>query len=128
MVKSNYNTSVIVMISHLLGRNRGKIIRALIVLGLPLLIGCAVASDIVPVGKDSYMVTAPETIGGKGRILVVNAANKYCASQDSHMIMRRMDASGLAVSLMFSCVSEDDPEYQRPNLKKEPNIIIENHQ
>ena len=93
-----------------------------------LLTGCALPSEVVPMGKDSYMVTAPETIGGQGRIIVVNAANKYCSSQNTYMIVRRMDASGMAVSLMFSCVSEDDPEYQRPNLKKEPNVIIENQQ
>jgi len=102
--------------------------RTSMVLGLTLMTGCAVASEIVPIGKDSFMVTAPETLGGKGRILVVISANQYCASQNTHMIVRRIDANGLAVSLMFSCVSENDPEYQRPNLRKEPSVIIENWQ
>jgi len=79
-------------------------------------------------GKDSYMVTAPETVMGKGRIIVLKAANQYCASQDNHMIVRRLDANAVDVSLTFSCVSEDDPEYKRPNLKKDPNVIIENRQ
>jgi hypothetical protein len=103
-------------------------VRVMIVLGLALMTGCAVASDIVPIGKDSFMVTAPETLGGTGRIIVANSANRYCASQNTHMIVRRIDANGLVVSLMFSCVSENDPEYQRPNLQKEPNVIIENRQ
>jgi hypothetical protein len=88
--------------------------------------GCAVASEIVPMGKDSYMVMSPETIGGHGRIIVLEAANKYCASQNTHMIVRTIDANAMTVSLTFSCVYDNDPEYQRPNLKKDPNIVIEN--
>jgi hypothetical protein len=102
--------------------------RTWIVLGFVVLTGCAVASEIVPIGKDNFMVTAPETLGGTGRILVVKSANGYCASQNTHMIVRRLDANALSVSLMFSCVSEDDPEYQRPNLRKDPNVIIDNRQ
>ncbi len=97
-----------------------------IILCVIILTGCAVASDVVPMGKDSYMVTAPETVMGQGRIIALKSANKYCASQDNHMIVRRLEANALTISLTFSCVSEDDPEYQRPNFKKDPSVIIEN--
>ena len=102
--------------------------RTLLMLGLTLLAGCAAASQIVPVGRDSYIVTAPETLGGTGRIIVAKAANQYCDSSGNHMIVRRLDGSALTVSLVFSCVSVDDPEYKRPNLRNEPNVIIENRQ
>ena len=72
------------------------------------------------------MVTAPETIAGKGRIIAVKAANSYCESQQNHMILRRIDASALSIDVIFSCVSESDPEYQRPNLRKDPSVVIEN--
>lgn len=87
--------------------------------------GCAAASDPIPVGPDSFMVTAPETLNGHGRDLVLKAANRTCAAENTHMILRRLDASGLSIGLVFSCVTTNDPEYQRPNLRREPNIIIE---
>jgi hypothetical protein len=100
--------------------------RVLIVLGVTFVTGCAVASQIVPMGRDSYLVTAPETLGGTGRILVVKSANQYCDSGGTHMIVRRLEGNAFTVSLIFSCVTSDDPEYRRPNLRKEPNVIIEN--
>lgn len=103
-----------------------RIIKVSTVLCVFMLNGCAFASDIVPMGKDSYMVTAPETVMGKGRIIALKAANQYCDSQNNHMIVRRLDANALTIGLTFSCVSEDDPEYKRPNLKKDPSVIIEN--
>lgn len=102
--------------------------RAIAILGLTLVTGCAVASQIVPMGRDSYLVTAPETLNGTGRIIVVKSASQYCESSGTHMIVRRLDGNALTVSLVFSCVASDDPEYRRPNLRKEPNVIIENRQ
>ena len=102
--------------------------RALTVLGLTFITGCAVASQIVPMGRDSYLVTAPEMLGRTGQILVVKSANQYCESGGTHMIVRRLDGNALTVSLVFSCVASDDPEYRRPNLRKEPNVMIENRQ
>jgi hypothetical protein len=98
------------------------------VVSLVTLAGCATASQIVPMGRDSYLVTAPETLGGTGRILVAKSANQYCESGGTHMIVRRLDANGFTVSLIFSCVSADDPEYKRPNLRKDPNVIIQDQQ
>jgi hypothetical protein len=48
------------------------------------------------------------------------------------MIIRRTDSaiegfnnSGMN-TLVFSCVTDTDPEYQRPNLRKDPAVVIDN--
>ena len=46
-------------------------------------------------------------------------------------MVRRFDsAAGVfdgtqSTTLVFSCVAEDDPEYTRPNLTKDPSVVIE---
>jgi hypothetical protein len=105
------------------------------ILGVALILsGCVTTSDVVQVGKDSYLVTvsARGNNAGVGRIDSVKAASKYCATSGKHMIIRRTDTSGIALgalpettALVFSCVDESDPEWQRPNLSPDPNVRIE---
>jgi hypothetical protein len=70
-------------------------------------------------------------VAGQDRIESAKAANQYCDALNKHMIIRRTDTNGIAglgpvtSSMVFSCVSSDDPEYQRPNLRRDPNVIIE---
>lgn len=89
-------------------------------------------TDVVPVGPDSYMVsaTALGVIASQAPINAARAANNYCEQQGRHMIIRRSDNSLLSGgpvsnSLVFSCVTDNDPEYRRPNLRREPNVVIE---
>jgi hypothetical protein len=95
---------------------------------------CVSTTDIVPVGKDSYLISGRANGGlnaGKGTIQATQKANAYCATQHKLMIIRRVDTSGNAAvfgesaNLYFSCVDETDPEYVRPNLKKDPTTVIE---
>jgi hypothetical protein len=99
-----------------------------------LLVGCVSTTDVVPVGKDSYLISGRANGGlnaGKGTIQATQKANAYCASQNKFMIVRRIDTNGNAAvfgesaSLYFSCVTQDDPEYQRPNLRRDPTEVIE---
>jgi putative hemolysin len=99
-----------------------------------ILSGCVTTSDVVPVGKDSYLVSvsARGNNAGAGRIESAKAAVKYCAARGQHMIIRRTDTSGIALgaipettALVFSCVDESDPEWQRPNLQADPTVRIE---
>jgi hypothetical protein len=98
------------------------------------LFGCATTSDIVPMGKDSYMVNIDSYTSvspGEVTTQAAKTANAYCDKQGKHMIVRRMDSSGipwlttLSTSFVFSCVTDDDPEFARPNLQKDPTTIIE---
>lgn len=101
-----------------------------------LLTGCVTASEIVPAGKDSYMVSASAQGGmnsGKGIIEATKAANAYCSKMGKFIVIRHTDTGGNAgfggehSNLIFSCVNEDDPEYGRPRMRKDNGVsTIEN--
>src|SRR5690349_398851 len=109
--------------------------RILVAIGLAaLLAACVSTSEVVPAGKDSYMIVGRAQGGmnaGKGQIEAVKAANSYCAQTGKVMVIRRTDTAGNAGfggehdTLIFSCVAENDPEYQRPNLRKDPTTVVE---
>lgn len=86
------------------------------------LAGCASTSDIVPAGKDTYMMTAHARgpyPGGKSTMDALTAANGYCAKLGKVVIVRHTEKTGLPSALgenstvVFSCVPENDAEYQR---------------
>jgi hypothetical protein len=101
-----------------------------------LLAGCVTASEVVPAGRDSYMVQGHASGGlnaGKGAVAALQKANAYCATQQKFVLIRNTDSHGIAAiggesnSLIFSCVTADDPEYQRPTLRKDNGVTtIEN--
>ena len=85
-------------------------------------------------GKDSYMLQSTSRGGlnaGKERVEALKAANAFCDKQGKHMIVRSTDHSGAAGwtpvtnALVFSCVTEDDAEWKRPDLHKDPTVVIE---
>jgi hypothetical protein len=94
------------------------------------LAGCAHTSAVVPMGKDSFMVS-----GWSGMVepsgAVAEKANAYCEANGKHMIVRHVtdQQTGLGDmrdKLIFSCVTDSDPEYQRPNLRNDPAVVIDN--
>jgi hypothetical protein len=91
--------------------------------------GCT-TSDIVPVGRDSFMVSSTSTSDlVSAPIMSAKAANRYCDARGEHMIIRRtltepMGFGNTSNNLIFSCVSDSDPEYSRPNLRSAPNVRI----
>jgi hypothetical protein len=102
------------------------------VLFILIMAGCVSTSDIVPAGKDSYMVQSSARGGlvmGSENVNALKAANAYCAGMGKVMQIRRTDTSTslnyAAASLIFSCLSADDPEYRRPDLRKDPTTVIE---
>jgi hypothetical protein len=100
-----------------------------------LLSGCAVTSEVVPMGKDSYMLSSSSPGGPgvqNGAVTAVKAASQYCEAHGKHMIFRhttstRFGLAGITTDLVFSCVDENDPEYTRPNVRKDNGVsTIEN--
>jgi hypothetical protein len=97
------------------------------------LAACVSTSKVVPMGKDSYMITAlgqGAPAAGTQSVAAVEQANKYCAAMHKVIVVRRMDTQNATIgsqstNLVFSCVDENDPEYQRPNLRKDPTTVIE---
>lgn len=100
-----------------------------------LLTGCVTTSDVVPMGKDSYMLSSSSPGGPgvqNGAVTAVSAASRYCEAHNKHMIFRhtsstRFGFAGITTDLVFSCVDDDDPEYTRPNVRKDNGVsTIEN--
>jgi hypothetical protein len=99
-------------------------------IGATVAAGCAAgASEVVPAGKDSYMVAGKAVGGimsGQSMIAATKEANQFCSKQGRFMIIRHTETAGNAgfggehSNLIFSCVTADDPEYQRPNLVDQP--------
>ena len=86
-----------------------------------LLAGCvATTSEVVPAGKDTYMVSAMAAgsvvLAGHSMINATKAANAYCTRLGKFMIIRNTQTVGTSgmgsehSNLIFSCVAEDDPE------------------
>lgn len=102
---------------------------------LVLLTGCVTTTEPVPVGPDSYMISTATGGGamvrGQGPIASAKAANQFCDSRGLHMIIRRTDnatdINGTTNALIFSCVAANDPEYRRPNLRRDPNVVVQDN-
>jgi hypothetical protein len=97
--------------------------------------GCTSPSPITPCGQDSYIVTVDDTSGGRspGRLQVKAAqkASKYCPDQGKVVRVRNTSGEGVtgwksaSSTLVFSCISEDDPESTRPDLRSEADTASE---
>jgi hypothetical protein len=111
-------------------------VRTALIVCAGVLAGCVSASEIVPAGKDTYMVAGRANGGpaaGGSSIEAMKAANAFCAKQQKLVMIRNTSTSGSAgfggeqSTLIFSCLTADDPEYQRPNLRKDNGVTtIEN--
>lgn len=109
--------------------------RVSMVAAAAVLAGCMTgSSEIIPAGKDSYIVAGKAVGGlnsGQSIIAATKAANEYCAKQGRFMIIRHTQTGGNAgfggehSNLIFSCVTADDPEYKRPNLRNDPTTVVE---
>ncbi len=114
-----------------------KLKYALLLLSTPLLLSsCVSTSEITPYGKDTYIISVDDLSGmaspAKLQIKAAKAASEFCAKQGKVMRIRNTNEKGnwgwtsTSSSMVFSCVDENDAENTRPNLRKEPDVIIEN--
>jgi len=102
--------------------------RIAVLAAVALVAGCVSTSEVVPMGKDSYMINGQARGGavtGHSIIEATKAANAFCAQKGLLMMPRTANTEGSATwtaetsTLVFSCVREDDPEYKRPDMRKE---------
>jgi hypothetical protein len=67
--------------------------------------------------------------GGTEGTAALKSANAFCDKLGKKMLIRRTDTANsinyASMNLIFSCVNENDPEYQRPDLHKDATTIIE---
>jgi putative hemolysin len=110
--------------------------KAFIVILIFVLTGCSSVSPVTPYGKDTYIIGAQD--GGMGtkttaqlQVMAAQQANEYCAKQGKVMHVRNTKGQtgssweAASAGLIFSCIDESDPEYSRPSLRKEPDVLIE---
>jgi hypothetical protein len=69
---------------------------------------------------------------GSLQVRAAQEANKFCNQMGKQMVVRNTNNEGVQMwtgtssGLIFSCISEKDPEYVRPALRKEADTVIEN--
>jgi len=99
------------------------------------LVGCA-STGIVPIGKDTYMVSKQSAtgfesaVGVKGQVL--QEANEFCAKQGLVMVLVSLNSkdgvpgrSYATAEFVFRAVRPEDVENQRPTLERGADTTIE---
>ena len=109
--------------------------RSIWVVSITLAAGCGTPTAITPYGKDSYIISVDDVWGGNspGRLQVKAAqdANAYCGQQGKVLRVRNTSGQGTtgwtstSSTLIFSCLTENDVENTRPELRKEAETTIE---
>lgn len=97
-----------------------------------LLLGCVSTSDVLEMGRDTYSVTSTADgfrTAAAARESAFQLGTKKCASDGKRFLFvsertarTRMDID-TTVNVTFRCLSEDDPEYNRPNMRT-PDVVI----
>jgi hypothetical protein len=100
------------------------------------LAGCAMSSEAIPIGPDTYTITAQAAPvrGGVGaaRPMALQEAAAFCSRQGRQMLLLSVNANvvnvhgGGSSDVIFRCLRPGDPELQRPTIRPTPNVVIEN--
>lgn len=110
--------------------------RLLIVCLSFLIIGCAINSGIVPMGQDTFMVSRQAATGFTGsgdlKAEALREANIFCKKQGKYLqVIHTSEARPPYIlgnfpkaEVQFMCLDSDDPEFNRPKLKKEADTVI----
>lgn len=95
--------------------------------------GCVSTSGIVPYGKDTYNLTN-KNYGNYAALRgdTLRKANEYCSGLGKSFQPQREEKSSIdggfapvwTYELTFRCLSEDDPEFVRPVMQSDPDVII----
>jgi hypothetical protein len=113
-----------------------KVYLLCISLSILILTACASSSGVVPIGKDTYMISRTQKgfsgSSGKVKAEAFKEANQFCESQgkklqivstsQKDMVLFTSDPSA---EIQFMCLDAQDPELKRPKLEKEPDTVIE---
>lgn len=97
------------------------------------LAGCATTSagDPVQIGRDTYMIDASGPGRAKLETEAAREAATFCERKGLKLTVQHTSSSGVtglgprSVNVVFRCLSESDPEYQRLQYHADPNVVIE---
>jgi len=94
-----------------------------------LLFACALITEIVPAGKDTYVIAGDDSFEGESGVSIKTSlykkANAYCEAMGKKLLPLNESTSSYSAELRFRCLDEFDPEYVRPIMESVPNIRIE---
>jgi hypothetical protein len=101
------------------------------------LIGCASHTGVVSMGKDTYLIAKQQATGfpglGNMKAEIIAEGSAYCRSKSKEFqIVNTVETQPPYIlgnyprsEITFMCVSENDPEHQRPKLQKTPDAVIQ---
>ena len=102
-------------------------------------ISCVYPSAVMQMGPDTYSVVGTSEFGyGSAKEVAMKEANKFATEKGLYVLvlndrhstnsdaMRSMSGVMHTVEIVFRLVSQDDPDYKRPNYISEPRVVIEN--
>jgi hypothetical protein len=100
----------------------------LLVAAIPLT-GCVTASSVVPMGRDTYMIssTSGRAFPSRARIHAVKRANEFCDDRKLHMEPVSENSSTGILSqadFVFRCLDENDADYRRPNWHNDRGTVV----
>jgi len=101
------------------------------------LTGCATSSGVTPLGEDTFSISRngagfwSSTAQVKAEAL--KDAESYCVSKGRKLQVVRTDQHEMSgrpgdfpgAEVQFMCLNSNDPELNRPKLRKEANAVIE---
>jgi len=109
--------------------------RTVVVLALILIAACATTNEVVPMGPDTYMVTASSEFGAdRAARAAIEEATNFAKSLGLQMVpvstktdseLDFLDDDVYSCELVFRLVGEGDPEYRKTNLVPLQKVRVE---
>lgn len=102
---------------------------------LSLLTACVSTSQVLQMGKDTYSVSATadgfRDAAAARQSAYVQANSKCQALGKNFMFVNESTMAtrmgiDTTVNLTFRCLSDNDPQYTRPNIENTPDVLIQN--
>jgi hypothetical protein len=113
-------------------------LKTIVILSTLCLASCVIATgttDIVPIGKDTYMLGRPGGFftrsGGEVKSQLFRDANAFCRNRGLNLmpVSTSERDTGIATyanaEIQFRCLVEGDPDLGRPTMKSAPNVTVE---
>lgn len=103
-------------------------------------LGCSTfeqkSSGIVPLGKDTYMVSLEQAVAASSlprlQATALAAADSHCKALGRYFQPIALDKGTRTAGVVsnfaevkFRCLSSNDPEFGRPELRDRPDVVIE---
>ena len=94
---------------------------------------CASSSGVLPLGPDTYSISAHAAPARGGapsaRKSALSEASAHCSSLSKEVLVTNITTTGepicCGVDVIFQCKKSGDPELAAPQYRKSPDVVIE---